>query len=171
MKKSVFCLMAFVMMVCVAEAQTLEPSAFTVVFSTSDDGFLNVRDQPSMKGRVVTKLWIPMHGLGSGVLIESGEKWSKVSVGKEIGWVYNKYLGYQSWYNGDGENKLVAAIDNMPVYTENYVDEDEGLPLFTTVKKGTVMADQYDTWKEYYVLKTGHDYLFIKMTDVEVVKQ
>ena len=88
--------MAFVMMACAAGAQTLEPSAFTVVFSTSDDGFLNVRDQPSMKGRVVTKLWIPMHGLGSGVLIESGEKWSKVSVGKEIGWVYNKYLGYQS---------------------------------------------------------------------------
>ena len=171
MKKSILCLLAFVTMALAAGAQTIEPSGFTVVFSTSDDGFLNVRDQPSMKGQVLTKLWMQMHGLGSGVLIESGPKWSKVSVGKVTGWVYNKYLGYQTWYDGEGEYMLVAAIDDMPVYTENYVDEDEGLPLFTTVKKGTVMGDHYDTWKEYYVLKTGHDYLFIKMTDVKVVKQ
>ena len=170
MKRIVFCLMALVMWAWTASAQAQVPSVFTVVFATSGDGFLNVRDQPSMKGQVVEKLWMLMHGLGNGVLVESGPKWSKVRVNGVTGWVYNKYLDSQTWYDGNGTTKLVAAIDDMPIYRDNYVDEED-LLLFTTVKKGMVMADQYDTWKEYYVLKTAHDFLFIKMTDAEVIKK
>ena len=58
MKRIVFCLMALVMWVWTASAQAQEPSVFPVVFATSGDGFLNVRDQPSMKGQVVEKLWM-----------------------------------------------------------------------------------------------------------------
>ena len=83
--------MALVMWAWTASAQAQVPSVFTVVFATSGDGFLNVRDQPSMKGQVVEKLWMLMHGLGNGVLVESGPKWSKVRVNGVTGWVYNKY--------------------------------------------------------------------------------
>ena len=63
MKRIVFCLMALVMWAWAARAQAQEPSVFTVVFATSGDGFLNVRDQPSMKGQsticlsIVTIMW------------------------------------------------------------------------------------------------------------------
>ena len=139
----------------------------TVVYATSDDGFLNVRAQPSSNGAIIGKLWMQSHGLGSGVLRQKGEQWSKVSVGDVTGWVYTKYMGTQSWYNGSGRNILVAKLDNTPIYGENYADEGP-YPFFTTVKKGTILADEYDEIEGYYVLKTGHDYLFIKKNDAEI---
>lgn len=148
-----------------------EPEVFTVVFATSEDGFLNVRQSGSTKAKILTQLYGPMHGLGSGVLREKGETWSKISVYNVTGWVYNKYLGYQTWYDGLGDTILIADRDNTPIYGENYVDEDEGYPLFTTVKKGTVIADQFDEHQDYYILKTGHDYLFIKKEDVRLLTQ
>ena len=144
-----------------------QPEVFTVVYTTSDDGFLNVRSQPSNSGAILGTVGIAFHGLGNGVLREKGEKWSKVSVGDVTGWAYNKYLGYQDWYDGTGKTILVALRDITPIYGENYADEGD-YPLFTTVKKGTVIADQYDQIEGYYVLKTAHDYLFIKKGDVEV---
>ncbi|MBO4812225.1 MAG: SH3 domain-containing protein [Prevotella sp.] len=144
-----------------------QPEVFTVVFTTSDDGFLNVRSQPSNSGTILSTVGIAFHGLGNGVLREKGDKWSKVSVGDVTGWAYNKYLGYQDWYDGTGKTILVALRDNTPIYGENYADEGD-YPLFTTVKKGTVIADQYDQIEGYYVLKTAHDFLFIKKGDVEV---
>ncbi len=145
-----------------------QPEVFTVVFTTSDDGFLNVRSQPSNNGTILGQVGIAFHGLGNGVLRERGEKWSKVSVGEVTGWAYNKYLGYQDWYDGTGKSMLVALRDVTPIYGEDYADQTEGYPLFTTVKKGTIIADQYDEIEGYYVLKTAHDYLFIKKGDVEV---
>lgn len=141
---------------------------FTVVYTTSEDGFLNVRSQPSMKGAIVEKVGIAFHGLGNGVLREKGTTWSKVSVGNVTGWVYNKYLATQSWYDGSGKHRLIAKHDVTPIYGENYQDADGGYPQFTTVKKGTIIADQYDETAKYYVLKTGHDYLFIDKNDVVV---
>ena len=111
-----------------------------------------------------------MHGLGSGVLLEKGNTWSKISVDRVTGWVYNKYLGSQTWYDGKGKTVMIANRDNMPIYGENYADEGD-YPVFTTVKKGTVIADQYDEHDDYYVLKTGHDYLFIKKNDVKIEKR
>lgn len=147
---------------------TKTPEVFTVVFATSDDGFLNIRQQPSTKAAILGKLYGPMHGLGSGVLLEEGTNWSLIQMGDVKGWVYNPYLGRQTWFDGTGKKILVAGCEQMPIFGENYVDEDEGYPLFTTVKKGTVIADQYDEIEGYYVLKTGHDYLFIRKGDVTV---
>ena len=148
-----------------AKAAPKAPEVLTVVYATSDDGYLNVRSQPSTKGDILTKLWMQSHGMGNGVLREKGEKWSKVSVGDVIGWVFTKYMGSQTWYDGKGATKLIAARDNTPVYGENYADADE-YPLFTTVKKGTILGDHYEEYQGYYLLKTAHDNLYIKKEDV-----
>ncbi len=146
-------------------ARSQEAEVLTVVYATSDDGYLNVRSQPSTKGNILTKLWMQSHGMGSGVLREKGEKWSKVSVGDVTGWVYTNYMGSQTWYDGKGAQKLIAARDNTPVYGENYADADD-YPLFTTVKKGTILGDHFEEYKGYYLLKTAHDNLYIKKEDV-----
>lgn len=151
-------------------ANSREPKVLTVVYATSSDGFMNVREEPTTKSKILTQLYGQMHGLGSGVLRENGDTWSKVSVGETTGWVYNKTIDYQSWYTGEGTTVLVANRDNMPVYTDNYADEG-GLLLFTTVKKGTILADMFEEHNGYYELRTGHDYLFIKKEDARLEKK
>jgi hypothetical protein len=146
-------------------AASAQPEILTVVFATSNDGFLNVRSQPSTNGEILGKLWIQSHGMGNGVLREKGEKWSKVSVGDITGWVFTKYMGSQTWYDGKGAQKLIANRDNTPVYGENYADADE-YPLFATVKKGTILGDRFEEYKGYYLLRTAHDNLYIKKEDV-----
>lgn len=141
---------------------------FTVVYAESDDGFLNVRSEPSMNGKVLTKLWMQDHGLGRGVLLEKGKQWSKVSVDGIEGWVYTKYLGQMSWMLGNGP-KIVASKAAV-IYCE---DNAEGtLKPFYTIPKGTIIADTFFEHSfdgvEYYELRTGHDYLFVKKTDVIV---
>ena len=76
------------------------PKVFTVVYADSYDGFVNVRSEPSNRGRILTQLREMAFGHGDGVLVEKGESWSKVSVNGTTGWCYNKYLGYQRWYSG-----------------------------------------------------------------------
>lgn len=141
---------------------------FTVVYAESDDGFLNVRLSPSMKGEIATKLWMLDHGLGRGVLLEKGKQWSKVSVDGIEGWVYTKYLGQMTWMAGSGP-KIVASKAAV-IYCE---DNAEGtLKPFYTIPKGTIIADTFFEHSfdgvEYYELRTGHDYLFVKKTDVIV---
>lgn len=141
---------------------------FTVVYAESDDGFLNVRLSPSMKGEIATKLWMLDHGLGRGVLLEKGKQWSKVSVDGIEGWVYTKYLGQMTWMAGSGPK--IVANKAAVIYCE---DNAEGtLKPFYTIPKGTIIADTFFEHSfdgvEYYELRTGHDYLFVKKTDVIV---
>ena len=145
-------------------------NVLTVVHATSDDGFVNVRTQPSSKAPVVGKVYAMMHGLGNGVLRGKQGAWSKVSVGNVTGWAYTKFLGTQDWFTGDGDSILIAKME-IPIYMDNYTDEDNEMVAFTTVKKGTVVADQFEKHDNFYVLITGHDYLFIRVDDVEVVKK
>ena len=135
---------------------------FTVAYAVSGDGYLNVRSEPSMKGSVVTKLWMQDHGLGRGILLERGNQWSKVSVNGTVGWVYSKYLGTQSWVCGNGP-KIIANKAAVLYYEDNYEGE---LKPFYTVTKGTIIADTFFEHGDYYELRTGHDYLFVKKTDV-----
>ena len=141
-------------------------NVFTVVFAVSDDGYLNVRSEPSMNGKVLTKLWMEDHGLGRGILLEKGKQWSKVSVDGIVGYVYTKYLGQTTWMLGSGP-KLVANSDAVIYYEDNY---EGALSPFYTVSKGTVIADTFFEHSfggvEYYELRTGHDNLFIKKADV-----
>ena len=144
---------------------------FTVVYAESDDGFLNVRSEPSMQGKVLTKLWMEDHGLGRGVLLEKGKQWSKVSVDGIVGYVYTKYLGQMSWMGGGGP-KIVASKPAVVIYCED--NADGGLKPFYTVTKGTIIADTYFEHSfngvEYYEMRTGHDYLFVKKSDVTKVQ-
>lgn len=145
-------------------------NVLTVVHATSDDGFVNVRTQPSSKAPVVGKVYAMMHGLGNGVLRGKQGAWSKVSVGNVTGWAYTKYLGTQDWFTGDGDSILIANKENTPIYMDNLSDDDEDV-VFTTVKKGTIIADQYEKHDNFYVLITGHDYLFIRLEDADEVKK
>ena len=121
-----------------------------------------------MNGKVLTKLWMEDHGLGRGVLLEKGKQWSKVSVDGIVGYVYTKYLGQTSWMLGSGP-KIVANKAAVLYYEDNY---EGALRPFYTVEKGTIIADTYFEHSfngvEYYELRTGHDYLFVKKTDVVV---
>ena len=150
--------------------RVLTPDVLTVVYATSDDGFLNVRERPSSKAKILTTLPLCFHGLGRGILLESGERWSKVRVNNDIeGWVYNKYLGYQTWYTGNGKPKLIANKYYTPLYTDNYADDGPKYIPYGTVRQGMILADEYELLDDgYYVLKTGHDYLFINKDDVIV---
>ena len=145
-----------------------DDNIFTVVYAISDEGFVNVRETPSAKAAILDTLWMMFHGLGNGVLIEDQIGWSKVQVGEHVGWVNNRYIDYQRWYDGEGDSILVAAKDPTPLYGENYADEGD-YPLFTTVKKGTILADDFIIHEGYYNLLTGHDYIFIKLEDAQIV--
>jgi len=152
----------------VADLNLSDDNIFTVVYATSDDGFVNVRESPSAKAAILDTLWMMFHGLGNGVLVEDQVGWSKVQVGEHVGWVNNRYIDYQRWYDGEGDSILVAAKDPTPLYGENYADEGD-YPLFTTVKKGTILADDFIIHEGYYNLLTGHDYIFIKLEDAQIV--
>lgn len=138
---------------------------FTVAYAVSDDGYLNIRSLPSMNGRVLGKLWMQDHGLGRGILLERGATWSKVCVDDVEGWVFNKYLGTQNWVGGHGP-KLIAKQHSTAIWVGNNVDG--GLNVFCSVDKGTIIADTFFDQGDYYELRTGHDYLFVKKTDVIV---
>ncbi len=163
--KRIFSIMAALMMGCTIWAQDV----FTVVFATSDDGFVNVRQKPSMKAPVLTKLYGPFHGLGQGVLRGNSGNWCQGSVGKITGWAYRKYVGELQWYEGNGQPRLVATKESTPIYTDNYKDGGTDV-LYTTVRKGTILADQFTEEGIYYKLNTAHDCLYIKKTDAKVVK-
>ena len=89
----------------------------------------------------------------------------QVSVDGVVGWVYNKYLGTTTWMAGSGP-QIVANKEATPIYCDDYANG--GHKLFTTVSKGTIIADTYFDGGDYYELHTGHDYLLIKKTDVTV---
>lgn len=140
---------------------------FTVVYATSDDGFLNVRERPSSKARVLGKLWMLNHGLGDGVWYEERGSWTRVKVGDVMGWCYSKYVGKLTWYKGTGRQVLVGAMDNTPVWRESMEDAAKHL-YFATVPKGTIIADEFYDAGEYWELRTAHDNLYIRKTDAEV---
>lgn len=146
-------------------AKSAAPKLFTVVYATSSDGFLNLRQGPSTSSKILGRLNSKSHDLGNGVLLEQGDQWSKISINGTVGYVYTKYMGKQTWFDGKGATVLVAR-DNINVYAEDFSDSGR-MPVFTTLKAGTIIADHYSDEGEYYRLATGHDCLFVKKTDVK----
>lgn len=140
---------------------------FTVVYATSDDGFVNIREQPSSKAKVLGELHTPFERLGEGVLIEKGDDWCKVNVRDVIGYVYTKYIGFETWYEGSGDSILVANIPKTIIY-ENAEVEDGPLK-FSVVEKGTILGDRFENFGEYYVLPTAGNYLLVRKEDSRIV--
>lgn len=149
--------------------QISNQNIFTVVYATSDDGFLNIREQPSSKAKVLGELHSVFDGLGEGVLIEKGDSWSKVSSKGIVGWVYTKYLGLQTWYNGTGSAILIANLPQTPIFEDADVDEENY--KFTSVKKGTIIADSFKDEGKYYVLQSAGTCLRVKKEDVKIVSR
>lgn len=165
--KRIFVLFAAVLI----GAAVWSQNVFTVVYATSDDGFVNVRQTPSNKGKILDKLWMFSHGLGNGVYRGEKGNWTKVSVGNVTGWCYSKYVGSQNWYDGTGKTMLVADKKRTTIYREDFRDGDLPLPVFSWVDKGTIIADRYQEYDDYYMLVTAHDNLFVKKSDVKVVNK
>jgi hypothetical protein len=73
-----------------------------------------------------------------------------------------------SWMLGNGP-KIVASKAAV-IYCED--NAEATLKPFYTIPKGTIIADTFFEHSfdgvEYYELRTGHDYLFVKKTDVIV---
>lgn len=149
----------------------LNGSVFTMVYTTSDDKYLNIRSKPSMEGVVLGKVNEPYRGLGDGVLIKSGSKWSKVRKGDVQGWVSNKYLGYVKWYYGRGSSVLVANMPQTTIYLESNADDETSYIPYEKVSRGTIIADEYYENGQYYVLETAHDNLSVKKSDVIVMSR
>ena len=167
MKRRLF-MLSFALLVC---GTMWAQYVFTVVYATSDDNFVNVREKPSAKSRVLGELWMPFHGLGNGVMLGEQGKWTKVCLrgGDVTGWCYSKYVGKQTWYTGEGDSILIAAKNSTELFTDNYADDGD-MPLFATVKKGTILGDEFYEHEGYYELRTGHDFVFIRKEDAEVRK-
>ena len=151
----------------IAEVSPDAPEIFTLVYAISSDGFVNVRQSQSSSSPILGEVLTPLHGLGNGVKRGKSGKWTLVSVGKVTGWCYSKYLGEQNWYSGHGNRVLIANKPNTPIYVECY---EEGIPytLFTTVKQGTIIADEFTEDNTHYILSSAHDALFISKTDAIV---
>ena len=143
------------------------PEIFTLVYAISSDGFVNVRQSQSSSSPILGEVLTPFHGLGNGVKRGKSGKWTLVSVGKVTGWCYSKYLGEQNWYSGHGAKMLIANKHKTPIYIESY-EEDVPYELFTTVKKGTIIADEFTEDNTHYILSSAHDALFISKTDAIV---
>ena len=142
-------------------------SIFTVVYANSSDGFVNVRSEPSNSGRIVAELYNMFGGLGDGILLEKGDSWSKVSVNGTVGWCYNKYLGFQTWYSGHGNNTLVAKKDSTPIYRDDLSGEGR-YSVFARVDKGTIIADDYEEDGQFYYLLTADEGLLVMKSDVQL---
>ncbi|MCR4854512.1 MAG: hypothetical protein K5893_13085 [Prevotella sp.] len=159
---------AFLILTLVVCSSLSAQDVLTVVYATSDDGFVNVRKSPSSKATILSKVYAFSHGLGNGVLHGQRGNWSRVSVGRVDGWAYTKYLGMMTWFDGQGRRQLIANRGITPIYTDNYAD-GESYNYYGYVKKGTILADQFQEDDGYYILTTAHDNLYIKKEHAIVV--
>lgn len=150
----------------IGSVETKQP-VFTVVYATSDDGFVNIREQPSSRAKVLGKLHDGVDGLGEGVLIDKDASWCKIKAGNIVGWAYTKYLGFQTWYKGTGDSIMVANNLQTPIFENADVDEEEY--KFAVVEKGTILADSFEEYGNYYVLQTHGTCLLVRKEDVKIV--
>lgn len=165
------------------ETQKHLTNIFTVVYATSDDGFVNVREKPSSNAKILGQIDVSECGLGA--LVEEKGEWSKISKFEEdgsliTGWTYSKYLGTHTWFNEFEKEYLIAIKDDTPIYVDiapfdDCYSKEDGLDLklFTKVKKGTIIASDYGIKNDYYELPrvSGVIYvsLYIKKTDAQVI--
>ncbi|MCR5151729.1 MAG: SH3 domain-containing protein [Prevotella sp.] len=153
--------------VCTMSAQRV----FTVVYAISDDGFVNLRQSPSAKARIIGRIMQFNHGLGDGVLLgESRGNWAKVRVGNVTGWANANYLGTMTWVKGVSPTKIIAKSPRTNIYRETYVD-GESKAFYSWVPKGTILADDFGEEGQFYVLKSAHDNLYVNKKDVFVQRR
>lgn len=158
MKKSFFIFLMLAMGMA-ANSQTV----FELVYATSDDGFVNIRTEPSAHASVVGRIEKPFIGLRYTMLAGQHEEWIKVVQDGVTGYARTGYLGFQKWYTGK-RPYLVAQV-STPVYDDNAGAVGKKV---CTIAPGTIIADKFNSNKKYYILTTGRGYLFIPKECVEL---
>lgn len=137
---------------------------FTVLYATSDDGFVNVRTAPNASAQKVGEIHEFMHGTGDGVLLSRG-KWHKVKTSNgRVGYANSRYLGEINWMHGS--QRTLVAKGATPIYYESFADDGRPLTVFTTVPAGTLIANEYVDNGNYYYLQTAHDGYLVKKSSV-----
>jgi hypothetical protein len=123
----------------------------------------------------IGSLFYCYHGLCPATLIKNLGDWYLIEDGGTIGYVRASEAVLQSWYECDGEYILIAAKPKTYIYVDSYdPDEDEsGIAISGEyVAMGTILTDMVEKWSEdYYVLITGHDYLYVHKNDVEIISR
>lgn len=154
------------LMITLLAIPAMAQNVFTVVYATSDDGYVNVRATPNAKAKIVAKVLQQNHGLGNAIVKGQGDKWTKVYCEGKVGYASTKYLGFISWYNHTGKVTLFCK-KRTPVYRENFRDGGAG-DLFGYIEPNTVVADHdYSSEGDYYILKTAHDNLYVPKKGIE----
>lgn len=142
------------------------PKCFTLVYATSSDGYLNVREEPSMKAKVIDRLNAKQGGLGEAELLKTMGEWSRIFIHGKVGYVYTKYMGKQTWYNGKGDDLMIAHSMQTPIYADEF-DENGNRPIRFILNGGVVIGDKFSyPGGDYFVLTTPENYLFVKRDDV-----
>lgn len=143
---------------------------FTLVYAISDDGYVNIRATLSASGKVVGQVYGMLHGLGNAEKIGQVDGWTKVKKGNVVGYARSKYLECQTWcYSG---SQRIVAKKSTPIYGEDFSGESAtGVGgILYTVPSGTIIADTYKIYGNYYMLTSGHDNLYIPKSCVQVVR-
>jgi hypothetical protein len=164
-------MVAFMFLSCASKESNIDYPVYTRVCANDEaagsHGFVYVREVPVPKTKAVGKLYTCLHGYCEGVLIEQQGPWCKIALGRYVGYVETDKVEFQSWYDGTGEQVIVAALPFTPIYGESYDGEDV---IDDYIGKGTVIADCFeDIGGDYFMLITAHDYLYVRKSDVMLV--
>jgi hypothetical protein len=112
----------------------------TLVIGDAYDGFVNIRQTPSSNGRVVDKLYNGGSGNAGGIKLGRKGNWTKVKVDNKVGWCYSKYVSEWNYVNNQ-RYVIIAAKPNTAIYSDYHYNDVGTLKLWTTVPKGTIIAD------------------------------
>ena len=121
------------------------PSSATLVFSTSSDGFVNIRQAPSAKSAILGSLYTG--GDGAALLSVHGD-WMKVRYGNVEGYVKSRYVTIsQASGTSSGSSRpvyyvVIASHENLSnakAFREQLPDGLDCSPMFSGVAKGKVV--------------------------------
>ena len=133
-----------------------------------------IYEHPYQGATKIGSLFYCYHGLCPATLIKNLGDWYLIDDGGTIGYVRASEAALQSWYEGDGDSIIIAAKPKTYIYTDYYgEDDDDGIVISGEyVAMGTIFTDQIEEAEEdYYVLITGHDYLYVHKNDVEIISR
>ena len=71
-------------------------------------------------------------------------EWSRIWINNQVGYVYTKYMGRQTWYTGKGPRVMFANTVSTPIYREDLLDTGT-MPVLTYLNIGYLIADQLKT--------------------------
>ena len=131
-----------------------------------------IYEHPYPGATTIGRLYYCFHGLCPATMIENLGDWYLIDDGGVIGYVRASEAELQSWYSGNGKSILIAAKPKTYIYTDYYgEDDDDGVVISGEyVAMGTILTDQIEEFnQDFYVLMTGHDYLYVHKNDVEII--